>query len=163
MREIILHRLWITQKFLLRPLFTTRGEPLQILSAGRANRNSGPDFLFARVRMLDKIWSGHVEMHIKASDWYEHGHHRDVSYNTVILHVVWYADAAVKRQDGTVIPALALSQFLSKSDLPDKPGSLSLINDSGLICQGYLSRIGAGRYDPWIGELYDQRLQEKCL
>jgi len=52
-----------------------------------------------------------VEIHVKGSDWYGHGHHRDPEYNRVILHVVAQRDGtpAILTQNGQTVPVLCLS------------------------------------------------------
>jgi hypothetical protein len=53
---------------------------------------------------------GDVEFHVRASEWYAHGHHSDPRYNRVILHVVRYpaGDAPTRRQDGQLVPVCSL-------------------------------------------------------
>ena len=87
-----------------RSLNLTTGEPLEILSPGKLNTDAGPDFSCARLRIGDMEWVGDVEIHIKASDWYRHGHDKDAAYDSVLLHVVAVDDAKVKHRDGTEIP-----------------------------------------------------------
>lgn len=108
MKEDFLYYLWSQLAFERADLRTTAGELLQILATGTRNADSGPDFAAARLRVGDVEWSGSVEMHLRASDWARHQHHLDPAYDQVILHVVWDADADVYRQDGTLIPVLAL-------------------------------------------------------
>lgn len=53
---------------------------------------------------------GDVEFHLRAGDWFTHGHHTDPRYNQVILHVVRYPDSQTpaRRQDGAPVPACSL-------------------------------------------------------
>ncbi len=108
MKEDFLYYLWSQLAFDRADLRTTDGEPLQILAPGTRNADAGPDFASARVRVGAVEWSGSVEMHLSAADWARHQHQHDPAYDQVILHVVWDADAEVRRQDGTLIPTLAL-------------------------------------------------------
>ncbi|MDA1097312.1 MAG: DUF2851 family protein, partial [Chloroflexi bacterium] len=56
---------------------------------GRRNRDRGPDFLEALLAFDgERLRRGSVEIHLRASDWYAHGHGQDDSYRDVILHVV---------------------------------------------------------------------------
>ncbi len=108
MQEYFLHFLWKYGLFNTQQLQTTDGLPLVLENRGSANTNSGPDFSEARIRIGEMAWSGHVEIHVFASDWQKHNHQVDKAYDTVILHVVYRNDANIARTDGTVIPCLEL-------------------------------------------------------
>lgn len=73
-------------------LETVDGRPLEIVHQGTAHQDQGPDFKDARIRIGDTLWIGHVEMHVRTSDWSRHGHDDDANYANVILHVVWEND-----------------------------------------------------------------------
>ena len=79
MKEDFLHYLW---KFKLfnSDLVTINGETVQILKCGEHNKNSGPDFFNAKIKIGNTTWAGNVEMHVKASDWNQHGHQKDKAY-----------------------------------------------------------------------------------
>jgi hypothetical protein len=54
-----------------------------------------------------------VEFHVRASDWWTHGHDCDPRYNHVILHVVLIYDECrpTRRQDGVTIPVCSLNDL----------------------------------------------------
>lgn len=106
--EELLHYVWQYQLFDAASLQTDDGQSLKILKTGNPHTHSGPDFENARILIGGMIWAGKVEIHILASDWEKHGHHRDAAYDGVILHVVWKNDKPVFRGDHTPIPALSL-------------------------------------------------------
>ncbi len=108
MKEEFLYYLWQQQAFDRIGLRTTADEPLTVIVPGMRNADAGPDFAAARIRIGEVEWSGSVEMHVRASDWDRHGHRTDGAYDQVILHIVWDADADIRRRDGTLIPTLAL-------------------------------------------------------
>lgn len=108
MREDFLHFLWRYQRFTWGALTTTAGESVAVLHPGEANLHGGPDFLNARVRIDGTLWAGHVEIHIRSSDWKAHGHDTDPAYDNVILHVVLEEDQPLLRANGEVIPCLEL-------------------------------------------------------
>ena len=89
MKEDFLHFLWKHQKFPLNNLTTTQGSSLQVVNQGVYNTHAGPDFSDARLKIDLLDWIGHVEIHIKSSDWFAHQHQQDSNYDAVILHVVW--------------------------------------------------------------------------
>ncbi len=112
MREDFLHYLWRRQSFDQKELRTTAGENISIIEPGRHNRDAGPDFLNARVRINGTLWAGNVEMHLRSSEWYTHRHHEDSAYNNVILHVVLDEDVVIPHADGSRIACLNLRKRL---------------------------------------------------
>ncbi|MBE7172709.1 MAG: DUF2851 family protein [Williamsia sp.] len=92
MNEELLQFIWQFQYFDLRSLATLEEDALQIIHPGKRNHDQGPDFISAKISVGGIAWSGNVEIHVLASDWYRHGHQHDERYNNVILHVVWKYD-----------------------------------------------------------------------
>lgn len=162
MREDVLHFIWQGQRFPLKDLESTLGLTLKVIDTGKSNSLSGPDFLFAKIRLDDTEWVGHIELHIKASDWYLHQHHKDTAYDNVILHVVWEADAVITRNDGSPIPTLALNQFISLNKL--KIFKLGFYNkrDRSLNCEGSIGSVGPEILNPWKDHLFHSRLRQRA-
>ncbi|MDE6002307.1 MAG: DUF2851 family protein, partial [Prevotella sp.] len=106
--EQLLHYCWKHKLCPLEGLQTTDGRSVEVLDPGLHNRNSGPDFFNAKVKIGGTLWVGNVEIHDKSGDWYVHGHERDVHYNNVVLHVVGVADRDVKTQEGNFVPQMVL-------------------------------------------------------
>lgn len=94
MTEKLLQYIWQFQHFSQSSLQTTSGDNLLIISPGKLNRDQGPDFLNAQVRIESTLFAGSIELHIKTSQWIEHGHESDPNYKNVILHVVFENDLA---------------------------------------------------------------------
>lgn len=74
-------------------LRTTTGENITIIHPGRLNRNAGPDFEAARIKIGTTTLVGNVELHIRTSDWDRHYHQHNKSYQNIILHVVHEDDS----------------------------------------------------------------------
>jgi hypothetical protein len=108
MQESILHYIWKTQSFDRNDLRTTSGLPISILKPGWHNHDAGPDFLEARIKIDEMEWAGQIEIHVRSSEWYQHKHHTDPAYESVILHVVWSNDRQVIHDDGACIHTLEL-------------------------------------------------------
>ncbi len=108
MQEAFLHHVWSLQYFSKQGLTTSQDEPVEIFFPGTLNRDAGPDFSQARMRIGVMQWIGNVEIHIRSSGWTEHRHDDDSAYDSVILHVVWQDDRPVKRRDGTLLPTIEL-------------------------------------------------------
>jgi hypothetical protein len=108
MPEEFLQYIWENNLFKVDGLQTTDGQPVEIISTGKRNSDSGPDFFNARIKIDNTIWVGNVEIHRLASDWERHGHKADAAYNNVILHVAEIIDKPVFRSNGEEIPAVVL-------------------------------------------------------
>ncbi|WP_109833068.1 DUF2851 family protein [Reichenbachiella versicolor] len=139
MRESFLHFIWQFQKYDPLNLSTSEGKSVEVYSLGQYNRNSGPDFLNAKLLVDDITWYGHVEIHLRSSDWKRHRHHHDEAYNNVIMHIVWEHDLDVSRQNGEKIPVIELKNRV-KSDLLDKCNQL-IKSPEPIPCQDQLENI----------------------
>lgn len=108
MQESFLHYIWQYQYFNKESFTSTQGEDVQVLHVGQYNTDAGPDFSQARILIGGIEWIGHVEIHYKSSQWFDHHHDSDQAYDNVILHVVWEDNAGIQRRDGTTIPTVVL-------------------------------------------------------
>ena len=108
MTEAFLQYLW-QHKLLDGNLTTTDGLPLVVESPGEKNLDAGPDFFNARLRIGDVQWAGNVEVHVRASEWNQHGHSADMAYNNVILHVVYIHDCDVTLSGGKKVATVAVA------------------------------------------------------
>ena len=106
--EKLLHYVWKHKILPLKSLLTTDGREVEIIDPGMHNTNQGPDFFNAKLKIGGTLWAGNVELHLKSSDWFRHGHDSDPSYNNTILHVAQVVDCEVTTQEGTRPPQLRL-------------------------------------------------------
>lgn len=113
MNEELLSYFWKLQRFRKENLCTTDGEPVSVIYPGLLNKDSGPDFLHARLRIGNTLWVGNVELHVKSSDWDKHGHSSDPNYENVILHVVYQSDMDLN----LAVPELEMMPFLDQHSL----------------------------------------------
>ena len=92
--------LWKMTDTLAEGLTTQDGRRFRVIYPGRASSRAGPDFRDAIVATEDGVrLTGDVELHLRAPDWYAHGHDVDPNYNGVILHVVlWPRGETTSRQ-----------------------------------------------------------------
>ncbi|MEL6303844.1 MAG: DUF2851 family protein, partial [Bacteroidota bacterium] len=161
MREDLLSYVWQYQKFPA-SIKTTKGETIQVIASGQLNNLAGPDFFNARITIGTQQWAGNVEIHIKASDWYQHHHESDNNYNNVILHVVWEDDIAIFRKDNTEIPTLELKRYVSQ-ELLDSYWSLVKQNPIRFIaCEKDIRAFPETHWKFWEERLYIERLEQKA-
>ena len=90
----------------LRPasLHTTQGAPIEVLDPGEWNREAGPDFRHATIRVAGRLMNGDVEVHLRPSDWRAHGHAQNPAYADVIAHVTWFVDAPADQAHANLPP-----------------------------------------------------------
>lgn len=159
MDEFFLHFIWQHQYFDKQHLITSNDEQLVILHPGYRNTNQGPDFSHARLLMEEIEWHGNVEIHLKASDWYQHRHQYDKNYDTIILHVVWENDCAIQREDGSSIPVLVLKE---RVDLDFINRYKSFVNsDVQLPCQYFLAETDSAYITAMQDRVFAERLERK--
>ncbi|UYQ91544.1 DUF2851 family protein [Chitinophaga horti] len=91
--EALLQYIWQAGLFHQDNLTTITGEPVRIIRTGTLNRDSGPDFSGALIKVGNIMWGGNIELHLQASGWYKHRHQHDLNYRNVVLHVVFELDA----------------------------------------------------------------------
>jgi len=63
MKEDFLHYVWKYQLFEKERLYSIENEVIHILKPGMHNRNTGPDFLNAKIEINHQSWVGNVEIH----------------------------------------------------------------------------------------------------
>ncbi len=102
LKEEFLQHIWKYGLFKM-PLRDMDDRPVELVHPGEHNRDAGPDFFNARIRSEGILWVGNVEIHRKASEWYQHGHHLDRAFDNVILHVVTEPDCQVRNSRGREI------------------------------------------------------------
>ena len=159
MKEELLHHVWKTKRFDLIDLKTVAGESITIKNFGIHNHNAGPDFLNARVLIGDKLWAGHIEIHINASDWKKHLHQNDEAYNNVILHVVYKDDKPIVNENGQAIPTLELKNRLPQKFITD----YELLTQSltWVPCAPHLAKLNQDKWPFFLERVLINRLMKK--
>lgn len=165
--ERLLRRLWMEHSFPALNLHTADGRPLNIILPGIANRNTGPDFLGARIRVGDVLYLGDVELHRGSRDWRDHRHQKDPRYNSVILHVVWEASGLHQTpltQSGRPVPVLVLSEYLNGRERRGMKRWVSAPSGEHALplrCRGLNSAVPTPVIRSWLTTLSGERLDMK--
>lgn len=156
MTERLLQFIWQFRYFNRVALLTKTGAALRIVRPGQFNTNQGPDFRDALIK-IDQTWlAGHIELHIRASDWDRHGHPQDPAYRNVILHVVWEDDGCSLGASVEIlelkqrVPKILLKQFESWMQQP-----------SSIPCAGNLPNAEELIWASWKDRLLIERLERK--
>ncbi|HOZ80123.1 MAG TPA: DUF2851 family protein [Ferruginibacter sp.] len=155
MNERLLQYIWQFQYFNLSALATQQNENIVILHAGTLNKNQGPDFLDAKIKVGQTTWAGNVELHINSSGWNNHKHSEDDNYKNIILHVVWKDDVDLNLP----FPVLELQHRVS-SLLIEKYNSL-MQSPSAIPCEKLINQADEFIWSSWQQRLLVERLIEK--
>ena len=156
MQEDLLQFIW--QHNLYRPgaLRTTDGAPVQVIHPGTINRDAGPDFSLARIRMGTALIIGHAELHIRTSDWWRHHHDTDPAYDKVVLHIVYEHDT--KELPGN-IPVLPLKEHIPDG-VPERYRGL-VQTLAPLPCAAHLGQVPPIVRSHWQGRMLVERWEKK--
>ena len=155
--EQLLHYVWKHKMFPVTGLHTTDGEAVEVIDPGLHNRNAGPDFFNAKVKIDGTLWVGNVEIHDKSSDWFLHGHDKDPHYDNVILHVAGVIDTEVRTSRGDCPPQMQLDV---PSSVADHYREL-LTTDSYPPCYKIIPDLSRLTIHSWMSALQTERLEQK--
>lgn len=139
MRETVLHYLWKFRKLKTQEFRSIDGQTIKIIHPGQHNQDAGPDFLNARIVINGIEWNGHVEIHVKSSEWARHKHQHDPAYGNVILHIVYECDRPVFTYSGVELIQAEIKDLVDPNDLEN---ALSFIRSKrALPCALYLPTL----------------------
>ena len=153
MKEEFLYYIW-ENRLIDKALQTTEGEAVDIVATGYRNTDSGPDFLEAKIQIGDKLWAGHVEIHVKSSDWNHHGHQNDKAYQNVILHVVYENDTKANN-----LPTLELKGHFDETLFANYQRFISA--KSWIPCERSIAKVPVFTRLSWLDRMAVERLESK--
>ena len=121
----------------------------------------GPDFFNARLRIGETVWAGNVEIHLRASHWFRHGHQFDHAYDNAILHVVYESDAPVYGPNGEPLQTLVVRDRFPLR-IYDRYREM-MENRQWIPCFNQLSTTPGNGFNLWAPALAVERLAGKSL
>ncbi|PSQ81617.1 MAG: DUF2851 domain-containing protein [Bacteroidetes bacterium QS_1_63_11] len=164
MPEALVHDLWSQQRFDTEDLTTTNDATVTILDPGTPNTDAGPDFRNAHVRLGDMDWRGHVEIHATSGGWFEHEHHTDPRYDSVILHVTLHPDmwtGGLLRSDESPLPEIVLYPRLETPLRELLHAFHTRTDDDTLPCASRWDEVPDETRWDWIRQLARTRMARK--
>lgn len=119
LNENFISRIWENKSYYSN-LETTDGKKVEVISTGIKNKDEGPDYSNATIKINDYLFTGGVEIHKSLKDWFNHNHKNKGKYEKIILQVVmWDSDPTEKYvpeyKNFKKIPTVILSKYLTKS------------------------------------------------
>jgi len=161
--EADLVRLWEGQRFPAGALVSRKGLPLRVAYRGRLAGGPGPDFRDAVIAAGGQEWRGDVELHVAASAFRQHGHHRDPAYDNLVLHVVFWDDGRgeTRLACGRSVPTLALAPWVARraNELRRWLARPARWQEP---CRTALARLGPAAVAAVLEEAGDARFREKA-
>jgi len=161
MTEDFLQYIWKYRLFSTTDLRTVAGQSLAVYQSGLHNTNAGPDFLNSRIKIGEETWSGHVEIHIRSSDWKRHGHTDNEQYKNVILHVVYENDEDIFLHQKGDLPVLVLKGVFHEEQWQRYVHWLE--SKTWIPCQNQISEVSKLSWTAWKDRLIVERLEQKSL
>ncbi|MGI6572421.1 MAG: DUF2851 family protein [Fermentimonas sp.] len=149
--------LWKYKLYPTPSLVTTDGRQVEVIDPGMQNRDAGPDFFNAKVKIGGQLWAGNVEIHGSSSDWMQHGHHRDKLYNSVILHLAEKVNREIVNEAGWTVPQCRLVVPPSLRENAD----FLIHSDRKLPCQSLLCLLPEKLIETYLPRLAIERLGRK--
>lgn len=114
MNEKLLQYLWNFKIFKSFEFKDVAGNVLEILDFGKWNFDSGPDFLYGRIKVNGLVLAGNIELHVKSSDYIFHQHSGNPEFDNLILHAVYIHDMEIEELQGKNIPTLELRDYINE-------------------------------------------------
>ena len=157
--EDFLQFIWQNKILKPLPLITVNGKEISIIKYGELNKNSGPDFFNAQLRIDNVILVGNIEIHIKTSNWLKHKHQHDKNYDNIILHVVYEHDTDLAQNINNNVEVLELKKLIPELTFEN----YKTLNNSKtkLPCHGQLHKCDDFKFLSWLERMTVERLEEK--
>jgi hypothetical protein len=153
--ERLLQFIWQHSLYNVDGLSTTDGEHITVIAAGTLNRDAGPDFLEARIRIGNTVLVGNIELHLKASDWLAHGHQHDSAYSNIILHVVYETTLPQPTNASMVVLKDRITPELL-NHYAQMMGQAKTVP-----CAGQLTEVSSITKENWLDRLLAERWEHK--
>ncbi len=159
MQEDFLHHIWKYKLYDFQQITTEQGQEMKIISPGWHNHDAGPDFLNARIEIDGIQWIGNVEIHSSSADWEKHGHHKDPTYDNIILHVVYNFDEKKDIPALKNIPVLSLKNRINNEMFTRYLQFMQ--SNQWLPCEKLIHNIDRIRFEMWIERLLIEKIETK--
>ncbi|MFA6149947.1 MAG: DUF2851 family protein [Chitinophagaceae bacterium] len=155
--ELFFQFIWQYSLFQPAELKSAAGEKIVVQYPGKRNTHSGPDFEEAKIRIGETILVGNVELHLKTSDWFKHGHQHNKSYANIILHVVLENDMPLDEESH--VPLLEMKNHIPAHILKNYEALQHTLHS--IPCSAHLPQINSLTKEAWLSRLLAERWEAK--
>ncbi|MDO4692231.1 MAG: DUF2851 family protein [Porphyromonadaceae bacterium] len=156
--EALLHLIWQQRLYTsLSPTLHDTWRELEVIDTGLYNADAGPDFLNAKIRIDGILWSGDVEIHQSAQEWYQHRHQHNPLYQSVVLHLVVELGAPTYDLKGRLIPSCQMTY----PEVLNQRACYLVHHSQELPCAPLTNTLTEPEWQNWYETLLHQRLEHR--
>jgi hypothetical protein len=141
------------------PLITKSGKEISIIKPGELNKDAGPDFFNAQIKINNLVLVGNIEVHIKTSDWLKHKHQNDKSYDNIILHIVYQNDIELKQNTEYNVEVLELKNLIETKIISEYQNIVA--SKQTIACNNQLASVNDLKFSSWLERMFIERLEYK--
>lgn len=158
MGEMFYQCVWQYRLFESAGLVTVTGERVEVINQGLRNKDAGPDFFNAQIKIEGTLWAGNIEIHTDSASWYQHGHDTDHAYDNVVLHVVAKSDGrTIVNANGLIIPEIEIRY----PQMLENRYKEFLASTSAIHCRRYLNKVTDIQLNFWLERLLVERFEQR--
>ena len=144
---------------LLESYITTTGKEVEVRDQGLFNRNQGPTFFNAKLKIANTLWVGNVQILEKASDWFVNGFDTDSKYDNIILVVCGLADSVITNSKCEEIPIL---QAVVPEKVTRNVKALYAPMTGQALCKHYICEYTTTLIrNAWLAAMQTEYIEEK--
>ncbi len=140
-------------------LRTTDGLCTEVIDSGLYNRNPGPDFFNAKVRIDNRLYVGNVAVFFRSSDWYRFKLNEDSHYDNVILVVSLVNEGSIVNSKEEGVPHLSVN-------VPDyiRHNYQTLLTNNGTdLCRRNVEdNVTNLAKNTWVAALETEWMEKRC-
>lgn len=157
--EDLLQFIWQYKLLKPLPLVSILNKPITILKYGDLNKDAGPDFFNAQIKIDDIILAGNIEIHLKSSNWLKHKHQTNKNYDNIILHVVYEYDVEIPQNTNNNVEVIELKNLIDAKTVINYTHLIeSKVN---LPCANQLHLVNEIQFTSWLQRMAIERLEIK--
>ncbi|MDX2174578.1 MAG: DUF2851 family protein [Bacteroidota bacterium] len=157
--EDLLQFIWQYKLLKPLPLISISGKAITIIKYGELNKDSGPDFFNAQIKMDGIVLVGNIELHLKTSDWLKHKHQNNTVYDTLILHVVYEHDVEISQNADNNVEVVELKNLIDQKIILNYAQLISSKTD--LACFNQIQFVNSIQFCSWLQRMAIERLEMK--
>lgn len=137
---------------------TSDGKRVDVTDSGLHNRNQGPTFFNAKIRIEHTLWVGNVQTLECSSDWYVNMFDKDFKYDNVILIVCHKIDSEPINSKGEKIP---VAQMEIPENVTRNYGALTGIGGD-MRCHYHITEYTTNLIrHAWLAAMQTEWIEEK--